>query len=75
MVRYLDKISQEPVTQFLSMLVCNIATGQLLFDAIDEAFTSHNIPWDIMIGYASDMASVKVCKSNSVISQFLEKKT
>ena len=36
MVRYWDKISQEPVTQFLSMPVCNIATGQSLLYAIDE---------------------------------------
>ena len=60
MVRYWDKISQEPVIRFLSMPVCNITTGQSLFDAIDEAFTSINIPWENMIGYASDIASVMV---------------
>ena len=59
-VRYWDKILEEPVTRFLSVPVCNIATGQSLCDAIDEAFTSCNIPWDNMIGYASDTASVMV---------------
>ena len=73
MVRYWDKISQEPVTLFFSMPVYNIATGLSQFDSIDKMLTSHNIPWDNMVGYASDMALVMVGKSNSVLNQFLEK--
>ena len=73
MVRYWDKVAQQPVTRFLCMPVCNIATAQSLFNAIEEAFESRNIPWTNMIGYASDTASVMVGKHNSVLSRLLLK--
>ena len=60
MVRYWDKVAEQPVTRFLCMPVCNIATAQSLFTAIEQEFESRNIPWDNLIGYASDTASVMV---------------
>ena len=50
MVRYWD---QQPMTRFLCMPVCNIATAVSLFAAIEQEFDSRNIPWSNMIGYAS----------------------
>ena len=55
------------------MPVCNIATGQSLFTAIEQEFDSCKIPWDNMIGFASDTASVMVGKHNSVLSRLLGK--
>ena len=70
MVRYWD---QEPVTRFLCMPVCNIATAESLFTAIEREFDSCKIPWRNMIGYASDTASVMVGRNNSVLSRLLNK--
>lgn len=70
MVRYWD---QAPVTRFLCMPVCNIATAQSLFTAIEQSLTPVKIPWSNMIGYASDTASVMVGKRNSVLSRLLDK--
>ena len=55
------------------MPVCNIGTAQSLFTAIEQEFDSRKIPWNYMIGYASDTASVMVGKNNSVLSQLLGK--
>ena len=73
MVRYWDTVAQKPVTRFLCMPVCNIATAQSVFHAIEEAFKSRSTPWKNMIGYASDTANVMVGKHNSVLSQLLLK--
>ena len=64
MVRYWDKKLKQPVTKFLSMPICNIATAELLFLAIEKEFELHGIPWNNLIGYASDTASVMVGKYN-----------
>ena len=44
MVRYWDKKLKQPVTRFLSMPICNIATAELLFLAIEKEFELHGIP-------------------------------
>ena len=62
MVGYWDTVAQKPVTRFLCMPVCNIATAQSLFHAIEEALESRSIPWKNMIGYASDTANIMVVK-------------
>ena len=73
MVRYWDDKRQQPQTRFLCMPICNIATAQSLFTAIEHEFETRIIPWNNMIGYASDTASVMVGKHNSVLSRLLEK--
>ena len=73
MVRYWDKKLKQPVTRFLGMPICNIATAELLFLAIEKESELHGIPWNNLIGYASDTASVMVGKYNSVLSRLLSK--
>ena len=55
------------------MPVCNIATSDVLFTAIEKEFGSRKIPWSNMVGYASDTASVMVGRRNSVLSRLLQK--
>lgn len=55
------------------MPVCNVATAESLFSAIEGEFESRNIPWSNMIGYASDTCNVMVGKHNSVLSRLLQK--
>ena len=52
----MDKV----VTRFLAMPVCNIATGQSLFDALEAELSSRSIAWENAVGFASDDASVMV---------------
>ena len=60
MVRFWDDDIGRVVTQFLGMPVCNIATGQSLFDALSHKLASRGIPWSNVTGFASDSASVMV---------------
>ena len=73
MVRYWDKKLMQAETRFLSMPICNIATAELLFLAIEKEFELHGIPWNNLTDYASDTASVMVGKYNSVLSRLLNK--
>lgn len=74
MVRYWSEHEKQAVTRFLAMPVCNIATGETMFEVISEELDSRSIPWDHLIGYASDTASVMVGKHNSVLSRILQKR-
>ena len=69
MVRYWDDQLGMAVTRFLAMPVCNIATGQSLFDALEAELSSRSIPWENAVGFASDSASVMVGIRNSVLSR------
>ena len=51
--------------------MCNIATGETLFNALAAVLETHNIPWKNLIGFASDSASVMVGKRNSVLSRVI----
>ena len=75
MVTYWDNKLKQAVTRFLSMLICNIATAELLFLAIEKEFELHGIPWNNLTGYASDSASVMVGKYNSVLSRLHNKQS
>ena len=72
-VRYWDECLGKVVTRFLAMPVCNIATGQSLFNALEAELSSRLIPWEKAIGYALDSASVMVGIHNSVLSHVREK--
>ena len=72
-VRYWDECLSKVVTCFLAMPVCNIATGQSLFDALEAELSSRSIPWENAVGFASDSASVMVGVRNSVLSRVREK--
>ena len=73
MVRYWDDSCTHAVTRFLDMPVCNIANGQTLFNALDSVLAKRGIPWDNVIGFSSDSASVMTGKRNSVLSRVLQR--
>eukprot|EP00117_Sycon_ciliatum_P019217 scpid92565/ scgid17493/ Zinc finger protein 862 len=73
MVRYWDTSLGAAVCRFLAMPVCNIATAETLFNALQQGLEKRSIPWSNVVGYASDSASVMVGKRNSVVSRILEK--
>ena len=75
MVRYWNKEAEQPVTCFLYMPVCNIATAEALFTAIEKEFGSRKIPWSNMVSYASGTASVMVGRHNSVLSSLFSETT
>ena len=55
------------------MPVCNVATAQVMFDALTKELEYHKIPWSNVIGYTADTVSVMVGKNNSVLSRIKEK--
>ena len=63
----LDNIIGRPVTRFLDMPVCNIATASKLFDCIDSLFEFKNIPWSNVVGFESDTCNVMMGRHNSVL--------
>ena len=73
MVRYWDEASGAAVTRLLAMPVCNIATAETLFNALEEEIVKRAIPWRNVVGFASDSASVMVGKRNSVLSRLIHK--
>ena len=66
MVRYWDEAARQPVTHFLAMPVCSVATAEALFDAMAEVIESRDISWANIVGYASGTASGV---RNSVLSR------
>ena len=55
------------------MPVCNIATAEKMFEALDKVMEGHEIPWENVVGYASDTANVMVGVNNSVLSHIRDK--
>ena len=53
--------------------MCNIATGETIFNALADVLERRHIPWKNLIGFASDSASVMVGKRNSVLSRVISK--
>ena len=74
-VRFWDNLQDKVVTRFLDAPVVNIATGETLFRALDNALQTRAIPWTNVIGFASDSASVMVGKRNSVLSRVIQKQS
>ena len=68
LVRYWDDKVNHVVTQFLAMPVCNKADAEHLFDALNTAMEEHDIPWQNVVGYASDTPNVMVGAHNSELS-------
>ena len=68
-VRMWSDILRKPVTRFLDMPVCNIATGEKLFECIDTVVSSRAIPWSNFVGFESDTCNVMMGKHNSVLSR------
>ena len=72
MVRVWEKKLNKVVTSFLDAPVCNIATGETLFNALDQVLAFRGIPWSNVVGFGSDSASVMVGKRNSVLSRVIQ---
>ena len=68
-----DEARCEVVVRFLDCPVCNIATGDTFFQALEATLQSRSIPWHNAIGFASDSASVMVGIRNSVLSRVRER--
>ena len=73
LVRFWDNGVGKPVTRFLHMPVCNIWTGEKLFEAIDESLIERDIPWSKVVGFESDTMNVMVGKHTSVLSRVKDK--
>ena len=69
LVRLWDEDLGKPMTRFLNMPVCNSATGERLFNLIDETLTDKDIPWSNVVAFESDTTNVMVGKHNSVLSR------
>ena len=46
-----------------------------MFDILTQELESRGIPWDNLIRFASDTASIMVGKHNSVLSRILDKQS
>ena len=55
------------------MLLCNIAAAEKMFEALNEVMEENVIPWENVVGYASDTANVMVGARNSVLSRIRDK--
>ena len=73
LVRYWDDVVDQAVTRFLGMPTCNIATAEKLFEALDTTMENRGLPWNNVVGFASDSASVMVGVHNSVLSRVRSK--
>ena len=69
LVRLWDENLGKPITRFLDMPVCNIATGEKLFELIDKSLFERQIPWSNVVGFESDTANVMIGRHNSVLSR------
>ena len=69
LVRYWDDNVHHVATRFLAMPVSNIATAERLFDTLNAVMEEHEIPWENVVGYASDTANVMVGAHNSLLSR------
>ena len=44
-----------------------------MFEALDKVMEEHEIPWENVVGYASDTANVVVGARNSMLSRIRDK--
>ena len=59
--------------RFLDIPVCNVATGETLFQALATALETRAFPWENCIGFASDSASVMLGRRNSLLSRIRDR--
>lgn len=73
MVKYLDPVDNVIKTEMLDIIDVfqsgQGSTGENLYNLIINCLTTHNIPVNNMIGFASDAASYIMGKNNSVTSR------
>ena len=69
LVRVYDQTIHRVTTKFLGIPNCNIATGENLFNNLNQIFIDREIPWTNCIAYSSDNANVMIGQDNSVLSR------
>ena len=70
LVRLWDECVSQVVVRYSP--VCNIATGETLFQALNKVLGDRAIPWESIIGFGLDSASVMVGCRNSVLNRVLQ---
>ncbi|XP_061784362.1 uncharacterized protein [Nerophis lumbriciformis] len=69
LARVCDPKTQEVVTRFLHMSVCNIGTEQNLFESLNTVLSDRQVDWRNVVAFNSDNASVMKGMHNSVVSR------
>ncbi|XP_033028453.1 uncharacterized protein LOC117060345 [Lacerta agilis] len=69
MARLYDEANLQVVTRLLEMPICNVGNAENLYEKLSEALRKRGIPWENLIAFNSDNASVMQGKHNSVISR------
>ncbi|CAM4735805.1 unnamed protein product [Leuciscus chuanchicus] len=69
LTRLYDEATLQVSTRFLEMPTCNVGNAENLYEKLSEALRKRGIPWDNLIAFNSDNASVMKGRHNSVISR------
>ena len=72
LVRVFDEDECEVKSRFLDMPVSNIGTAEKLFECVKVSLSKRGIPWENLLAYNSDNASVMKGRHNSVLSRIKE---
>ncbi|XP_060124937.1 uncharacterized protein LOC118080162 isoform X1 [Zootoca vivipara] len=69
MARLYDEANLQVVTRFFEMPICKVGNAENLYEKLSEALRKRGIPWENLIAFNSDNASVMKDKHDSVISR------
>ncbi|KAL6459468.1 hypothetical protein MHYP_G00329400 [Metynnis hypsauchen] len=69
LARLYDEATLQVTTRFMEMPVCNVGNAENLYEKLSEALRKRGIPWENLIAFNSDNASVMKGRYNSVISR------
>ncbi|XP_048853244.1 uncharacterized protein LOC125721411 [Brienomyrus brachyistius] len=69
LTRLYDEATLQVATRFLEMPTCNVGNAENLYGKLSEALRKRGIPWENLIAFNSDNASVMKGQHNSVISR------
>ncbi|XP_070408565.1 uncharacterized protein [Nothobranchius furzeri] len=69
LTRLYDEATLQVATKFMEMPICNVGNAENLYEKLSEALRKRGIPWENLIAFNSDNASVMKGRHNSVISR------
>ncbi|XP_034536243.1 uncharacterized protein LOC117810492 [Notolabrus celidotus] len=69
LARLYDEATLQVTTKFMEMPICNVGNAENLYEKLSEALRKRGIPWENLIAFNSDNASVMKGRHNSVISR------
>jgi hypothetical protein len=70
--RCLQWLPGQVITCLLDLAACKGASGKDLFKVVEEALEENGVPWDKLVGFASDNANNVAGNHNSVKSRVLQ---